>query len=518
MRSSLAACVGASAVTLATAISPSRSFLDAQKFKVDSFELVDFSAFPEDAAGVVGVAGTLQGSRLGIAVQTNAVPSFGTYALSPPAALALSGAILELPEVPEADATVLPPVSFPAPTITGSPGDAAPASPATLPTVLDLFRSGARFVLSDLEPAVGGYGDAGGYGDVGAADPTPDSTQLFFSQFIVHVPDGVYAMFEVDGIPYVANNIDFGTGNRICFINSILLLRSCNGFAEDPHAVLCCSKSACRGYSQAEYEDLGFDIAPEGTLPDLQCAETDPAFESAPPPGLPTGPSIPGDQPPLAVAAVRMADFSTYPGADGATPRIELDETDVGRVAIRSFQTDILPGAFSLSSSEAAVIAGIVADLPEVPAEEAEVVDVVDFPGIEVRGTTVGRSGRRVATVYSPFHAGFRAALVAQMDAETTVFNLSNMTLLVANSTYQGLGESGLLNFFGLQNGQMNDVLCVQNSVFVLASCEGFRQAAFDLWCCNQVECNREFTTEFLLSVGAISAPLEPLTCVEIGA
>lgn len=58
-------------------------------------------------------------------------------------------------------------------------------------------------------------------------------------------------------------------------------------------------------------------------------------------------------------------------------------------------------------------------------------------------------------------------------------------------------------------------VLC---SIFVLASCEGFRQAEFSLWCCNSIECNREFTSEFLLAVGAIQNPLDQLTCVEIGA
>lgn len=96
--------------------------------------------------------------------------------------------------------------------------------------------------------------------------------------------------------------------------------------------------------------------------------------------------------------------------------------------------------------------------------------DVVDFPGIEARGaTTTAAPARRIPTVYSPFTAGFRATLVEPMDAETTVFNLSNMTFLVANSTYEGLGESGLLNFFGLQDGQENDLLCVQNRCRLLS-------------------------------------------------
>lgn len=55
-------------------------------------------------------------------------------------------------------------------------------------------------------------------------------------------------------------------------------------------------------------------------------------------------------------------------------------------------------------------------------------------------------------------------------------------------------------------------------SIFVLESCEGFRQAQFELWCCNRIQCNREFTSDFLLEIGAIQDPLEPLTCVEVGA
>eukprot|EP00892_Ulva_mutabilis_P002185 jgi/Ulvmu1/11968/UM082_0047.1 len=516
MRSFVVGCVGASAVSMASALTSTRALLEAQTFVADSFDLADLSELPVGASGVIDVRSTPQGSDLGISAVENTMPTFGTYSLPPATALALSEAILELPEVPEEDATVLPPVSFPGPTITGSPGDAAPASPATLPTVLDLSRSGERLVLTDLQPATGGYGEAEIIDPAG--DPTPDSTQLFFSQFIVHVPDGVFDTFEVDGIPYIADSIDFGVGSRICFINSILLVRSCDGFSDDAPAVLCCSESACRGYSQAEYEDLGFQLAQPGTLPNLQCAETDPDFMPEAPAGLPTGPAIPDDEAPLAIAPVFAADFSTWPGSDRSRPIIEIDETVIGRVPIRAFQTGILPGAYSLGPDEAAAIAELVSDLPEIPAEEADIVDIVDFPGTEARGTTLSGAGLRVPTVYSPFNAGIRATLVEQMDEETTVFNLSNMTFLVANSTYEGLGESGLLNFFGLADGQPNDLLCVQNSIFVLASCEGFRQAEFGLWCCNSIECNREFTSEFLLAVGAIQNPLEPLTCVEIGA
>lgn len=115
------------------------------------------------------------------------------------------------------DVNVLPTVNFPAPFIVGNAGDSAPASPATLPTVLDLSRSGDRVVLGDLAPSSGGYGEIEFVDPAG--DPTPDSTQLFFSQFVVHAPDGVYSTFEADGIPYIANSIEFGVGSRFCFIN-----------------------------------------------------------------------------------------------------------------------------------------------------------------------------------------------------------------------------------------------------------------------------------------------------------
>lgn len=54
-------------------------------------------------------------------------------------------------------------------------------------------------------------------------------------------------------------------------------------------------------------------------------------------------------------------------------------------------------------------------------------------------------------------------------------------------------------------------------SIFLLKSCEGFRQPGVNLWCCNSVLCNREFTSDFLLQVGVIREPLENLTCVEVG-
>lgn len=144
---------------------------------------------------------------------------------------------------------------------------------------------------------------------------------------------------------------------------SILLLKSCDGFADDPPDVLCCSESACIAYSQAAYEDLGFSLTSGAALPTLQCAETDPDFMADTPSLLPSGPAIPDDEPPLADAAVFVADFSTWPGSDAA-PIIEIDETRLsGRVPIRSFQTDILPGAFSLGPAEAKVIADLVAEL-----------------------------------------------------------------------------------------------------------------------------------------------------------
>lgn len=113
------------------------------------------------------------------------------------------------------DVNVLPTASFPAPFITGNSGDSAPGSPATLPTVLDLSRSGERFVLADIAPSTGGYGEVEFVDPAG--DPTPDSTQLFFRQFVVHVPDGVYSTFQADGIPYISNSVEFGFGSRVCF-------------------------------------------------------------------------------------------------------------------------------------------------------------------------------------------------------------------------------------------------------------------------------------------------------------
>lgn len=108
-------------------------------------------------------------------------------------------------------------VTFPGPILRGDAGDAAPSSRATLPTVLDLSRSGDRIPLAAISAASGGYGDPE-FEDP-AGDPTPDSTQLIFSQFVVHAPGGVYSTFEADGIPDIADSIDFGVGSRFCLIN-----------------------------------------------------------------------------------------------------------------------------------------------------------------------------------------------------------------------------------------------------------------------------------------------------------
>lgn len=96
MRSFVLGCVGASAVSLASALSPSRMLLEAQAFTVDSFDLVDLSGVPVGATGAVPVDGVPQGSGLGVSVTENTAPTFGTYALPPAAASALSEAILEL--------------------------------------------------------------------------------------------------------------------------------------------------------------------------------------------------------------------------------------------------------------------------------------------------------------------------------------------------------------------------------------------------------------------------------------
>lgn len=111
------------------------------------------------------------------------------------------------PRIPPADAAVLPETSFPAPTAAGRPGDSAAAAPARLPSVLDLSRSGHVLPLAGFQPVPRGF------------DPTPDTVQLIFSDMLVHAPGEVYSQIERRGIPYIAANIDFGRGSRICFIN-----------------------------------------------------------------------------------------------------------------------------------------------------------------------------------------------------------------------------------------------------------------------------------------------------------
>eukprot|EP00892_Ulva_mutabilis_P003297 jgi/Ulvmu1/1339/UM011_0067.1 len=481
-------------------------------FSVGDLSLADFDAWPSNGQGTVPVPDASIGVPINVAVSANSdAGTYGAYVLGAQAAQAISDAISSLPRVTLAASTPLPEVGFPAPTAAGRPGDATPAAAARLPSVLDLSRSGHVFRLAAtvINPAQRGF------------DPTPDTVQLIFSDMLVHTPGEVYSEFERNGIPYVSRNVEFGNGARICYINSMFIMRSCSGF-NDPQ-ILCCSVTACRGYTQAEYVDTGFPLPFTGTLPNLACYPTDPAFVPAPPPSLPTGAAVPPNEDPIANALVHAVNFATWPEAADLPSIVSVDENRLtGRVPIRSFQTDVLPGAFTLNTLEATRLAEVtLSQLPEVPAWQAVELTEVPFPGVEARGGSrgggIGPRSRRIPTVYAPFHSGFRFR-IDDDDGKTAIVNLSNMTILVPNATYEGLGSSGLLDFFSLGDGQPNDLVCVQNSIFVLESCEGFRQAQFELWCCNTIQCNREFTSDFLLQVGVIQTPLEPLTCVEIGA
>lgn len=131
------------------------------------------------------------------------------------------------PVVPRAKATALPEIIFPAPTAVGRAGDASPKSPARLPSVLDLSRSGHTFQLAGLQPAVRGF------------DPTPDTVQLIFSDMLLHAPGAVFEDFEAEGIPYIAQSIDFGRGSRICFIHRRVLS------ARRIHLLLRALRAAC---------------------------------------------------------------------------------------------------------------------------------------------------------------------------------------------------------------------------------------------------------------------------------
>ena len=103
---------------------------------------------------------------------------------------------------------------------------------------------------------------------------------------------------------------------------------------------------------------------------------------------------------------------------------------------------------------------------PEVPAAEAQELTLVTFPGVEARGASmgggVGPRSRRVPSVYAPFHSGFKFR-IDDSDSDTAIVNLSNMTILIPNATYEGLGTSGFLDFFSLADGQEQDLVCVQN-------------------------------------------------------
>ena len=90
-----------------------------------------------------------------------------------------------------------------------------------------------------------------------------------------------------------------------------------------------------------------------------------------------------------------------------------------------------------------------------VPATEAAAAPLVEFPGVVLQGesvlATLGmRQPRRIPSVFAPFRARTILRVAGREAPPGATLNFSNMTLLLPNVTYDGIYNSGFMDFFEL--------------------------------------------------------------------
>jgi hypothetical protein len=90
-----------------------------------------------------------------------------------------------------------------------------------------------------------------------------------------------------------------------------------------------------------------------------------------------------------------------------------------------------------------------------VPAWQAQEVPVIVFPGRQFTGHSVLGSVanvqlKRVPTIFAPFYSGFKFRMAGRESPPGTAVLFTNITLLVANATYETLFTSGMMDFFAL--------------------------------------------------------------------
>lgn len=112
------------------------------------------------------------------------------------------------------------------------------------------------------------------------------------------------------------------------------------------------------------------------------------------------------------------------------------------------------------------------------------VTPIIEFPGVALRGESVldtlsTKQPKRIPTVYSPFHAGWKFRVDSRESPPGVTLNFSNVTLLLANVTYEEIYESGFMDFFDLGRSAR---FCFTNRYADLHRLPGFRIGSEGRW------------------------------------
>eukprot|EP00892_Ulva_mutabilis_P007870 jgi/Ulvmu1/5455/UM226_0003.1 len=397
--------------------------------------------------------------------------------------------------VPASAATRTPIVKFPGFALTGRSMGESAAGPQqhSIPTVFAPFHAGTIFQLAGRE--------------------SPPGVTLNFSNMTLLLPNVTYEGIYQSGF---LDFFDIGQRARFCFTNSVLVLKSCNGYIPNIYHMWCCTARQCNIlYTQQAIEDLGYDSIDD--LEYIACFERQakPDLEPEPPAEEATGETV--------AVGIRVADFSTLPqtllqnvtaNLEFSVPEIQLESS----VTVLAAGDDSVPyGTYALSPAAVEQLElALDTELGLVPASAATPTLIVKFPGVSLRGESVldtlsAQQLRRIPTVFAPFRAG----TIFQVDGQDTppgvTLNFSNMTLFMPDVIYEDIYTSGLMEYF--QFGRSARV-CFTNSVLVLKSCDGYIPNTYHMWCCTARQCNILYTQQAIEDLGYDSIDdLEYIAC-----
>ena len=112
---------------------------------------------------------------------------------------------------------------------------------------------------------------------------------------------------------------------------------------------------------------------------------------------------------------------------------------------------------------------------PLVPAADASRAPTIEFPGVMLQGesaldTLSASKPKRIPTVFAPFRAGTVFSLAGRQAPPGVTLAFSNMTLLLPNVTYEGIYQSGLMDFFDMGGGAR---FCFTNRYDLASTKEG---------------------------------------------